>query len=190
VDSAARWRKKLIALKADNSNPDFTWHGYDILFNRRHIEALPGGRHQGLFAEIAGHPIADIGAADGDLAYFPESLGFQADLIDWPATNWNDLRGARRLGELLDSHVGIHGVDLDSQFHLPRQRHGLVFMLGILYHQKNQFYVLERLGRSTSDCFVSTRIACQTADQAVALKRAPPADLLDPTECNNDSTNY
>lgn len=190
MDSAARWRKKLIALKADNPNPDFTWHGYDILFNRRHIEALLGGRHQGLFAEIAGQPIADIGAADADLAYFPESLGFEADLIDWPATNCNGLRGARRLGELLDSLAGIHEVDLDRQFHLPRQRYGLVFVLGILYHLKNPFCVLERLARSTSDCFVSTRIACQTADRAVALERAPLAYLLDPTECNNDSTNY
>jgi hypothetical protein len=190
LESAAQWYPELAALKRDNPDPDFTWYGYDILSNLWHIEGLLGRRHSGLFAEIEGQPIADIGAADGDLAYFMERLGFEVDVLDWPATNWNSLRGARRLRELLASSVGIHEVDLDSQFQLPRERYGLVFLLGILYHLKNPFYVLERLARSTRYCFPSTRIARQTTDGKLPLENAPLAYLLDPAECNNDATNY
>lgn len=110
--------------------------------------------------------------------------------MDWPATNWNSLRGARRLKDLLRSAVAIHEVDLDSQFRLPRDRYGLVILLGILYHLKNPFFVLEQVARASRFCLLSTRVACQTTDGAVRLNAAPLAYLLAPDECNNDATNF
>jgi tRNA (mo5U34)-methyltransferase len=190
IERAAQWHPELRRIKADNPSPDFTWYGYDILSNLWHIEGLLGELHANLLESVRGQPLADIGAADGDLAYFFERQGFDVDVLDWPATNWNGLRGARRLHELLESSIGIHEVDLDSQFDLPRQRYGLVLLLGILYHLKNPFYVLETLAKHTRYCVLSTRIARATVDGAVALERAPLAYLLDPTECNNDPTNY
>jgi hypothetical protein len=190
IERAAQWHPELRRIKADNPSPDFTWYGYDILSNLWHIEGLLGESHANLLEAVRGQPLADIGAADGDLAYFFERQGFDVDVLDWPATNWNGLRGARRLHELLESSIGIHEVDLDSQFDLPRQRYGLVLLLGILYHLKNPFYVLETLAKHTRYCVLSTRIARATVDGAVALERAPLAYLLDPTECNNDPTNY
>jgi 2-polyprenyl-3-methyl-5-hydroxy-6-metoxy-1,4-benzoquinol methylase len=190
IERAAQWHPELGRIKADNPPQDFTWYGYDILSNLWHIEGLLGQEHADLLSSVQGQPVADIGAADGDLAYFFERQGFDVDVLDWPATNWNGLRGARRLHELLASNIGIHEVDLDSQFGLPRQRYGLVFLLGILYHLKNPFYVLETLAKHTRYCILSTRIARATVDGAVALERAPLAYLLDPTECNNDPTNY
>lgn len=190
LSQAKAFHTQLGAFKKANPQPEFTWYGYDILSNLWHIEGLLDQGHADVFARIEGQPIADIGAADGDLAYFFEQYGFPIDILDWPATNWNGLRGARRLAELRQSSVSIHEVDLDSQFTLPRERYGLIFLLGILYHLKNPFFVLEKLARHTRYCFVSTRIARQTADGKLALENAPLAYLLDPTECNNDPTNY
>jgi tRNA (mo5U34)-methyltransferase len=86
--------------------------------------------------------------------------------------------------------VGIHEVDLDSQFRLPRERYDLVCLLGILYHLKNPYFVLEQLARRTRYCVLSTRVARQTADGRVRLDGAPLAYLLAPDECNNDATNF
>lgn len=187
---AAGWKRHLDTIKADNVPEEFSWYGYDILANIWHLDRLLVRGNRDFLARIAGQPIADIGTADGDLGYFFESLGFEVDLIDWPATNWNSLRGARRLKDLLSSSVAIHEIDLDSQFRLPRERYGLVFLFGILYHLKNPFFVLEQLARSTRYCAISTRIARQTVNGKVALDRAPLAYLLAPDECNNDDTNY
>jgi 2-polyprenyl-3-methyl-5-hydroxy-6-metoxy-1,4-benzoquinol methylase len=187
---AKAFHDELAHFKRANPSPDFTWYGYDILSNLWHIQGLLDQGYEDIFSRIGGQPIADIGAADGDLAFFFERYGFPVDVLDWPATNWNGLRGARRLAELRGSKVAIHEVDLDSQFTLPRERYGLVFLLGILYHLKNPFFVLEKLATHTRYCFVSTRIARRTVDGVLTLESAPVAYLLDPTECNNDATNY
>lgn len=190
VQVCQSWREKHLALKAGNVPDGFTWYGYDILANVWHLDGLLGPGQRDLLARVQGQPIADIGAADGDLAFFLESLGFDVDIVDWPASNWNGLRGARRLKELLGSSAGIFEVDLDSQFQLPRERYGLVCLLGILYHLKNPYYVLEHLARSARFCVLSTRVARQTADGRTRLDIAPLAYLLAPDECNNDATNY
>jgi len=190
VALAQGWRAKLLQLKADNPPEEFTWYGYDILSNVWHIDNLLGRDSRDLLARVGRDPIADIGAADGDLAFFLESLGFEVDIIDWPATNWNGLRGARRLKDLLESKAGVHEVDLDSQFRLPRERYGLIYLLGILYHLKNPYYILESLARVSRYCLLSTRVARQTVDGAVRLDKAPLAYLLAPDECNNDATNF
>jgi tRNA (mo5U34)-methyltransferase len=58
--------------------------------------------------------VADIGAADGDLAFFLESQGLSVDVIDNAETNFNFLGGVRILKEALNSSVTIRSVDLDS----------------------------------------------------------------------------
>jgi tRNA (mo5U34)-methyltransferase len=75
--------------------------------------------------------IADIGAADGDLAFFMESLGNQCDIYDFGPTNYNGLRGAYFLKERLKSNVGIYERDFDSQFSMTG-KYDLIFFLGIL----------------------------------------------------------
>ncbi|MDR2013027.1 MAG: hypothetical protein LBQ20_08305 [Rhodanobacter sp.] len=184
------WGENLLRMKENNAPTGFTWYGYDILSNIWHIDALLDSAHRDFFARIQNMPIADIGAADGDLAFFFEHLGFEVDVIDWPSTNWNGMRGVRALKELLDAGAWIHEIDLDSQFRLPRSDYGFVFLLGILYHLKNPFYVMEQLARATRYCVLSTRVARRTVDGGVSLDKAPLAYLLAPDECNNDATNY
>jgi tRNA (mo5U34)-methyltransferase len=133
--------------------------------------------------------IADIGAADGDFAFFLENQGLSVDVIDNEATNFNRLLGVRLLKDAINSSVTIQSVDLDSQFDLPSKKYDVIFLLGTLYHLKNPFLVLEKLAQITRYCFASTRIARQTTDGHL-LAPYPVAYLLGPQECNNDYTNY
>ena len=133
--------------------------------------------------------VADIGAADGDLAFFLERQGLAVDVIDNEYTNFNGLEGARTIKAALNSSVIIQSVDLDSQFSLAGQKYDVVFFLGTLYHLKNPYFLLESLARITRYCFLSTRIAKQTADGS-SLAPHPVAYLVGPQECNNDDTNF
>lgn len=191
LERAVAWKDHLTAVKSEPPASDRTWYAYDILSNLWHLENLIEQLPESTLDLFRSGHIADIGAADGDLSFFLESLGLSVDLIDWPDTNWNGLEGARALARRLDSRrVAVHEVDLDSQFNLPTQYYDLVFFLGILYHLKNPFYVLETLAKHCRFCFLSTRIARQTADHRLELEEAPVAYLLDPEECNGDPSNF
>ncbi len=90
----------------------------------------------------------------------------------------------------LNSSAAIHEMDLDSYFQWPRERYGLVFFLGILYHLKNPFYVLESLAKVTQYALISTRIARYAPDKKSVLENLPVVYLLHSSEANNDATNY
>jgi tRNA (mo5U34)-methyltransferase len=171
--------------------PKSFWYPYSTLHNVAILEKLSdaGGLNLRELCRGAHRKVADIGAADGDLAFFLEKQGLSVDVIDNEYTNFNGLEGARILKKALNSSVVIRSVDLDSQFSLAGQHYDAVFFLGTLYHLKNPFFLLESLGRITKYCFVSTRIAKQTAD-GQPLSPYPVAYLLGPQECNNDDTNF
>ncbi len=181
--------------KKSISLTDFKWYPYSTIGNFYHLEALLTGKNRFLLDLIGNQPTLDIGCADGDLAYFLESLGCEIDVIDYAPTNFNHLQGARRMKQALASSVTIHDINLDSQFAIPRNDYGLVFFLGILYHLKNPFYVLETLARNSTYCLLSTRIAKFDAQperfkRRTHLSALPVAYLLDPGETNNDASNY
>jgi tRNA (mo5U34)-methyltransferase len=133
--------------------------------------------------------IADIGAADGDLAFFLEDLGFSVSVVDNEYTNFNKLEGLRILKKALNSSVTIRPIDLDSRTQLFTEKYDAAFLLGVRYHVKNTFSILEKLAHATRYCFLRTRIARQDAD-GLPLSKYPPAYLLGPEECNNDKTNF
>ena len=167
------------------------WYLYDILGNLPHLDALLRGQNRDLGRLAAGFPVADVGGADGDLAFMLEQQwGWEVDLIDTAATNMNGLRGARALRDHLESQVRIEDIDLDTQFRLPRERYGLVFMLGILYHLQNPFFVLRELAKHADYCLLSTRVARLAGEQRTPVAELPIAYLVSPTETNNDATNY
>jgi tRNA (mo5U34)-methyltransferase len=181
------FKRKIENIKLD-IDPKFPWHPYDTLsnlaylmpiFNKHSLEKLIGPSFKTL----------DIGAADGDLAFFLESLGYRADIIDFPPTNFNHLNGAKVLKEKLNSAVNIYERDLDSQFPTLNEKYGLIFLLGILYHLKNPFYILETLSHITNNLIINTKIAKYTKSGS-RISDIPVAYLLSPTESNNDATNY
>ncbi|GAB2655643.1 hypothetical protein GCM10027271_12680 [Saccharopolyspora gloriosae] len=189
-EHALAFREDLLARKEKLAPAEFDWYPYDTMANIFHLDRLLSGPNRSVFDTLAGSRIADIGAADGDFGFFLEhELGCQVDVVDNPPTNFNGLRAARRLVEELSSSVRVHEIDLDSQFALPAERYGAVFFLGLLYHLKNPFYVLEALAQRAELCFLSTRVARQAPD-GTPLRDQPVAYLLDPVEANNDATNF
>jgi hypothetical protein len=171
--------------------PESFWYPYSTLRNLNPIDQLltaSGFSLPELCRGVHGK-LADIGTADGDLAFFLQQNGFSVDAIDFEPTNFNKMQGVRILKEALNSPVTIHSVDLDSQFCLPSEMYDTVFLLGILYHLKNPFFVLEKLARIARRCFLGTRIARKTPDGR-SFAKYPVAYLLEPEECNSDSTNF
>jgi tRNA (mo5U34)-methyltransferase len=184
------YRDWLRAARAEIGD-EIPWYRYDILGNLGRIDALLEGEHRDLGRLAAGRPVADIGGADGDLAFVLERhMGWQVDLIDTAATNMNGLRGARALREHLSSTIEIHDVDLDSRFELPRERYGLVFLLGILYHLQSPFYVLRQLSSQADYCVLSTRVIRVAGSGRTPVADLPIAYLVGPSETNDDATNY
>jgi tRNA (mo5U34)-methyltransferase len=170
---------------------DIAWYPYDSLANLVHLAALLSEGHRDLSVLAQGRPAADIGAGDGDIAFFFEDVeGWELDIVDTAPTNMNGLRGAHALRAYLGSRVRIFDIDLDRQFTLPRDSYGLVFLLGILYHLQNPYYVLRELASRTAYCLLSTRVARFAGPSRTPIGDLPVAYLVGPTELNNDSTNY
>jgi 2-polyprenyl-3-methyl-5-hydroxy-6-metoxy-1,4-benzoquinol methylase len=190
ADLAKEYENSLWEIKLAHRAKSF-WYPYPTLQNIPILERLLATVGLDLLQLCRGShgKIADIGSADADLAFFMEKMGFSVDVIENRLTNFNLLEGARVMKEALKSSVIIREADLDSQFPLSSEKYDAIFFLGILYHLKNPFFILERLARMTKYCFLSTRIASQTAD-GHSMSPYPLVYLLDPQECNNDSTNF
>ncbi len=170
---------------------EITWYPYDILANLVHVDRMLSGENRDLDRLAQNLPVADIGAADGDLAFALEDLaGWQFDIVDTAATNMNGLRGARALRDHLGSRVEIYDIDLDRQFALPRERYGLVFLLGILYHLQNPYYALRELASRATYCLLSTKVARFAGPARTPIGDLPVGYLVAPHETNNDPTNY
>ena len=167
----------------------FSWYPYDCFANLFFVQRLLNQAGLSLEAVIGSQTLLDLGAADGALSFFLESLGYQVHACDHSGTNINRMRGIRTIASELASSIGIHELDIDGRFELPGD-YGAVLFLGTLYHVKNPFYILEQLSKHARYCFLSTRVARLSADKAVRLDGQPVAYLLEPDECNSDVTNY
>ncbi len=189
VQQSSAFRRRLARLKSELGETEFPWYPYDSLGNVPVLEQLLRGRFRGLLEESKASRVLDIGGADGELAFFLESLGFRVTVIDYPETNHNGMRGIHRLKQALQSSVEILTVDVDSRFELPDQSYDLVICLGILYHLKNPYFLLELLARHANFCLLSTRVA-RFAPDGTDIHNIPAAYLLGPDELNQDWTNY
>jgi SAM-dependent methyltransferase len=187
--TADRFKKKLDALKASLGPQEFEWYPYDSFGYMSRLDELLKGRLAVMRAMAGEDPLLDAGCGDGALSFFMESLGCRVDAIDNPPTNHNGMQGVSRLKEALGSSVAIHRMDIDAQFTLPRKRYGLTLLLGILYHLKNPFYVLETLAQHTHYCLLGTRVA-QVTPKGARMRKEPLAYLVDELETNGDPTNF
>jgi 2-polyprenyl-3-methyl-5-hydroxy-6-metoxy-1,4-benzoquinol methylase len=190
AERSAAFRSWLDGIKSGIASRGFTWYPYDSFGNFFHMDRLLTGERRRLLDLIGEETVLDIGCADGDVAFFFESLGCRVRAVDFPSTNFNGMQGIRELKAALNSTVEIHPVDLDSHFTLLNHRYGLVLFLGVLYHLKNPFHVLETLANHARYCVLSTRVARFAPDRTTPLHRVPVAYLLNESEANNDATNY
>lgn len=189
VRKGLAFRKEFERAKRAVEPVAFGWYRYDSFPNLFYVQHLLKGSGCSL-EELAGQaPVLDIGAADGALSFFLERLGHRLHAVDYAGCNMNRMQGIRTLARHLGSQIEIHNLDLDARFELPGH-YGCAFFLGTLYHLKNPFYALEKLSAHARFCFVSTRVARLAADRQTQIGGLPVAYLVDPTECNGDSTNY
>jgi SAM-dependent methyltransferase len=185
---ADRFSARLKEAQASLADEGIAWYPFDSAGNFFHLDALLEGKHRDLAALAGAGEVLDIGCADGFEAFFLESLGMKVHAIDHAATNYNGMRGVRRLKEALGSRVEIDDIDLDTQFRLPGGTFRLALFFGILYHLKNPFYALERLARQAEYCLLSTRIA--RFAEGKDLSALPVGYLVGAAETNADPTNY
>lgn len=170
-------------------NVDFQWYPYYTLGNIEHLDDLLVGDNRTVFSQVQGGRVLDIGAADGEWAFFLESLGCRVTAVDYPLTNANLMQGIRTLKAALHSEIDIQESDIDFDFIVPEGEFDAVFFLGILYHLKNPFYALEKLSKRVKYCFLSTRIAT-VSPKGLPLTAEPLAYLLGAEELNTDPSNY
>jgi SAM-dependent methyltransferase len=189
VEQAKRFRIALDATRKRTAGVDFEWYPYNSLSNVQHLETLLGATHGYVLEAAREQGILDLGCGDGDLSFFLESLGYNVTAVDHPASNQNNMRGLRALHKELGSMVAIREIDVDSEF--PAEgKYGLALCLGILYHLKNPFFVLEHLAKRSRYCVLSTRIARHLPGGAPMPEGQPLAYLLGEEELNLDDTNF
>ncbi|MDQ6676752.1 MAG: class I SAM-dependent methyltransferase [Acidobacteriota bacterium] len=187
---AAAFRVRLDQVKARLGPQDFEWYRYDSLANLHHIERLLTAENRDLGSMIGEKPVLDIGCADGDLAFFFESLGCRVTAIDYPVTNHNHMAGVRKMKDALGSKVEILAMDVDTQFTLTERDFGLALVLGAIYHLKNPLYLLETVSRHARHALLSTRVARRIPGLPGSAKDVPLAYLLGADELNEDNSNY
>ncbi len=191
IDKRRLFENKLAEIKsriAGEVRPG--WYPYATLSVFEHLDKLLHGENRTILRLLREEPVLDLGAGDGTVGFFLESLGAVVDAVDNPRTNYNGMTGIRSLKAALGSSIRLYELDLDSQFTLACDRYGLTCMFGLLYHLKNPFFVLERVAMQSRYCLMSTRITRRTPDGKVNLDAAPLAYLLDEREANDDPTNY
>jgi SAM-dependent methyltransferase len=189
VQAAVRYREKLDKIKAARAGVG--WYPYDSLANFTHIARLLGPARERLFDTLPSRRVLDVGAGDGDVSFFLESLGFEVEAIDSALSNHSALEGFRALQHELGSRVRLTECDLDGRWALEGREYALALNLGLLYHLKNPFYVMEELARRAHFCLVSCKIA-DLFEAAGEGSRAhlPLAYLVDSDELNDDNSNF
>jgi len=190
VARALIFQERLSRARAELDAPDPGWYPWDSFGTLTTLDRLLTGRHRFLDTLLGDDPVLDLGCGDGDLSYLFEALGCRVCAIDNPPTNYNRMAGVEALKAELDSSVRIEALDLDGPFQLPVKRAGLALCLGILYHLKNPFGVLETLAARANYCLLSTAITRFAPDQATEVNHLPLAFLAGRDGLRGDETNY
>lgn len=189
--SAARFYDRLQAIKRATPLPQGqAWYPWHSLSGVEVLEKFIGPDVKALRQLMGAQPALEIGCGDGDFSFFLESLGARVDAVDQPASNYNLMTGVGAMKHHLQSTVRVHAVDMDTRPQPPEPRYGLTLMLGVLYHLKNPFLVLETLARHSRYIFLSTRIAAKTPDGSFDFSPQPMAYLVGEDELNQDATNF
>ena len=187
---AKQFGEKLASVKAAISPGPFTWYPYQSLSVLPALDQTLTGDARSLLQLAGPDPILDIGCADGDLTFFLESQGCCVEALDNPVTNFNAMCGVQALKTALGSAIEIHALDLDSNFTLPGEHYGLVLLLGVLYHLKNPFFVLEKLAKHARYCLLSTALTSVVPQVEPDVSNSPLGFLASERELNGDPTVY
>jgi hypothetical protein len=190
IQHALAFQETLQRVKAKAKPPEPGWYPWDSFGTLTLLDRLLTGRHRFLAPLIGSKPVLDIGCGDGDLSFLFESLGFRVCAVDRPDTNYNRMRGVKKLKTALRSSLRIAAMDIDRETRLPVRECGLALFLGILYHLKNPYGALESLAGQTHHCLLSTAITRFSPGQRADLSDTPAAFLAGIDGLRGDETNY
>ncbi|MEO5924369.1 MAG: methyltransferase domain-containing protein [Bryobacteraceae bacterium] len=190
-DQSQRFHKQLQETKRNTPlHPALKWYPWTSLGQFDILDDLLQGDTDALLKMIGHAPALDVGCGDGDISFFLESLGARVEAVDNAPTNYNALYGVRALKEALNSPLHIHATDIDTHPNFPSAHYGFALMLGVLYHLKNPYLVLEELAKRSDYIFLSTRIAQLAPDRKTNYGGNPVAYLVEEDELNADYTNF
>ncbi len=134
--------------------------------------------------------VLDVGCGDGHLSFLFERLGCAVDAVDFSGTNYNQMAGVRSLRQALQSKIELHDIDVDNLRIPGAGVYDLTLLLGVLYHLKNPFGVMERLAGRTRYAIISSRVARWDPAGRTSFADLPVAYLLNQGELRGDITNY
>jgi len=185
---AHRFQAELAASKSAVSRREFDWYPYDSFGTISVFDSVLTGANRWLRSLIGDEPVLDAGCGDGAVSFFLESLGARVYAVDHAPTNYNRMAGVKALKSVLRSSVRVASMDLDAR---PDFREcGLALMLGVLYHLKNPFGVLESLAAKAHYCLLTTAITRYSTDGRTSLTGLPVAFLAGRNGLRGDETNY
>jgi tRNA (mo5U34)-methyltransferase len=190
IARSLEFRDRLAKAKAEVAPREFGWYPWDSFGTITLLDQLLTGPHRFLRPLMGDDPVLDLGCGDGDLAFFFESLGCRVCAVDHAQTNYNRMQGVAAVKRALASSVRIEEMDLDRDFRLPIRRSGLALFLGILYHLKNPYGVLEALAGVARHCILSTAVTRFAPGQQTEVNALPGAFLAGRDGLRGDETNY
>ena len=129
----------------------------------------------------------DVGAWDGFFSFECERRGaarvVAADSFAWGGENWSDKRGFELARRALGSRV--EDVEVDVMELAPEAvggRFDVVLCLGVLYHMRHPFLMIERVASVTGELLILETHVDMTWTRRPAMALYPGHDLyLDPT---------
>jgi len=187
LEYGLRFQEQLRQLRRVTAPPEGGWYPYESLSSFTTVARLLTPVYQ----QVRTPPrVLDLGCGDGDYSLLFASLGMDVDAVDNARYNYNGMRGVRLLARECGLAPGIVDADLDSGWPLPDREYGLTLFLGLLYHLKNPYQVLEQLAYRTRWCVLSTRVAQVTPRNGSRIEEEPVAYLASGMEINGDATNY
>lgn len=186
LDRAKAFEGRLAGLRDSAAEDAPAWYPYGSVVDAVYMmtQFLSEG-HRDLRPFLGAGAVVDVAAADGELAFFFESLGCRATIVadsDSPPP-----ARSRRLKAALGSSADVLVADLDGGEMFPGW-FDMAFFFGTLFHFRNPLGVLARLARRSRHCMLSTRVFRQISN--VPLGEYPVAYLLDAYEASNDPTCY
>src|SRR5258708_11190102 len=116
VRKGLRFRRAFENAKRKAGPQNFDWYPYDCFANLFYMQHLLQSAKLTLDDVAGGAPLLDLGAADGALSFFLESLGYRVHACDHAGTNINRMEGLRTLATAFRSCIASHHMNLDGLF--------------------------------------------------------------------------
>jgi tRNA (mo5U34)-methyltransferase len=204
--------------EAVRNHPDFqseniTLYDFDSLDSMGPILGLLDDGTAARLDDMPSRTMIDIGCANGEVGLAFEEAGFSVALLD--KSHVAETQGSRvqqnapLIASIIARAKGSRAVIVDENIddgfdprrvldrfsreqrgEAPFERFGLGVMLGVLYHLKNPYLTIEKLGQLCDHLIVATWVADCLPDRRRLIKDDQVVYLLKDRQLAADPTNY